>query len=84
MPGRAAMSSLSSVMADIRSTRNHENDAGVSGSDTSAIGGEGRKGASGEGSLSDPAWKNVTSMRSGSGNAKTGETGQNSGSGRTL
>lgn len=85
MAGRAGMTSIAAVKADITSVRIHENDAGISGTDTSAIGGEGRKGVSGDGSLSDPAYKDVRTLASkGSGMAKTGETGMNSGSGKTL
>jgi hypothetical protein len=59
MPGRAALSGIEAAKADIRSTRMHENDAGVSGSDTSEIGNDGRKGASGHGTLDDPMYLRI-------------------------
>lgn len=86
MPGRAGLMSIAEAKADISSTRMHENDTGVSGTDTSMIGGEGRKGASGHGSLDDPTFVNVAEkLKSGHGGmANTGKTGYDSGSGTTI
>jgi len=86
MPGRAAMTSIAEAKSDISSTRLHENDTGVSGTETSAIGGEGRKGASGHGSLDEPAFVNVAErLKSGHGGmANTGQSGYDSGSGTKI
>lgn len=86
MPGRAAMTSISEAKSDISSTRMHENDTGVSGTDTSAIGGEGRKGASGHGSLDEPSFVNVAErLKSGHGGmANSGQTGYDSGAGTKI
>lgn len=80
------MTGISEVKSDISSTRMHENDTGVSGSDTSAIGGAGRKGASGHGSLDDPSYVNVAeALKGGRGSmANTGQTGYDSGAGTTF
>jgi len=64
----------------------HENDSGVSGSDTSAIGGAGRKGASGHGSLDEPTWVDVAAkLKSGHGGmGDSGQMGYDSGAGMTI
>jgi hypothetical protein len=86
MPGRAGLLDIAGAKADISSTRMHENDTGVSGSDTSAIGGEGRKGASGHGSLDEPTFVNVAErLKSGHGGmADSGQTGYDSGAGTKI
>jgi hypothetical protein len=80
------MLTIAEAKADISSTRMHENDTGVSGSDTSAIGGEGRKGASGHGSLDEPTFVNVAErLKSGHGGmANSGQTGYDSGAGTKI
>lgn len=86
MPGRAALMNISEAKSDIASTRMHENDTGISGTDTSAIGGAGRMGASGHGSLDDPMFVNVAEkLKSGHGGmANTGQTGYDSGAGTKI
>jgi hypothetical protein len=86
MPGRAALMSIAEAKADISSTRMHENDTGVSGSDTSTIGGMGRMGASGHGSLDEPTFVNVAErLKSGHGGmANSGQTGYDSGAGTKI
>jgi hypothetical protein len=86
MPGRGALLDISAAKADISSTRMHENDTGVSGSDTSAIGGSGRKGASGHGSLDEPTFLNVAEkLKSGHGGmGDSGQMGYDSGAGMTF
>lgn len=80
MAGQAALGKgISSTKADIMSVRQVTNDSGVGGTDTSAIGGEARKG-----NAEMPMWKDVKSMGRKSGNATTGQTGPNSGYGQTL
>lgn len=86
MAGRAAMTSTSSAMSDISMAKKGDQGQGISGSQTSAIGGAGRMGGSAEGP--DVArhcrvdeeffGKKVN------GNATGGNTGYNSGSGRTF
>jgi len=95
MPGRGALLDIGAAKSDITSVRTHENDTGVSGTDTSAIGGAGRMGASGHGSLDEPAFINVADMLKNTknptnivGNERSpmtsGEIGYDSGSGRTF
>jgi len=80
MAGQATMGkSISSTLSDIHSVRETAHDSGVGGTDTSKIGGEGR-----DGNATMPAWKDVKSMGRGEGNATTGQTGPNSGYGKTL
>lgn len=80
MAGQAVMNKgISSTLADIHSVRQTSHDSGVGGTDTSAIGGEARKG-----NAEMPMWKDVKSMGRKSGNATTGQTGPNSGYGQTL
>lgn len=74
-------------MSDINATRGADNGAGISGSQNSAIGGAGRKGASGEGSLADPSYTRIDTEIVGKGKngmATGGQMGVNSGSGRTF
>jgi len=80
------LANKSSVLGDIHSTRTGSMAAGVMGSETSAIGGEGRRGGAATGGLSEAPKKSVLSMMSGGGTgmANGGKTGYNSGSGRTL
>jgi hypothetical protein len=78
MPGRAALMNIAEAKSDIRSTRDWENDTGVSGSDTSAIGNDGRMGASGHGMLDDPSYLRIDAEilgRPRAGLATTGEQG---------
>jgi hypothetical protein len=88
MPGRAALNDVSGAETDIRSTRmSGHNPAGISGSDTSAIGGEGRKGASGHGSLDEPPFTRIDTEVVGkpmNGLATGGQTGPDAGYGRTF
>lgn len=80
MAGQAALGKgISSTLADIHSVRETAHDSGVGGTDTSAIGGAGRKG-----NAEMPMWKDVKSMGRKSGNASTGQTGPDSGFGQTL
>lgn len=80
MAGQAALGKgIGSTLADIHSVRETAHDSGVGGTDTSAIGGEGRKG-----NAEMPTWKDVKSMGRKSGNATTGQTGPNSGYGQTI
>lgn len=50
MPGRAALTNTGGVLSDMRSIKTGNN-TGVSGSDQSEIGGEGRKGGDANGQL---------------------------------
>jgi hypothetical protein len=87
MAGQSAGRSTSSTMMDINATRGSDNGAGISGSQNSAIGGAGRKGASGEGSLADPMYTRIDSEvvgRGMNGMATGGTTGYDSGFGRTF
>lgn len=87
MAGRGAFLTTGEAMSEIRSTRGSENNAGISGSDTSAIGGAGRKGASGHGSLDEPMWTRIDSQvmsKSLNGMATGGVTGYDFGYGRTF
>lgn len=86
MPGRGAFLTHEEAKSQASAVRTHENDTGVSGTDTSAIGGMGRKGASGHGSLDEPVFIDVAAALKGggSGMATTGETGYDSGAGRTF
>lgn len=59
MPGRGALLDIAAAKSDIRSVRMWENDTGVAGSDTSEIGNDGRKGASGHGMLDDPMYTRI-------------------------
>lgn len=85
MPGRAGLMSIAEAKSDIASTK-MGGDTGVSGSDTSAIGGAGRMGASGHGSLDDPTFVNVAErLKSGHGGmANSGQTGYDSGAGTKI
>jgi hypothetical protein len=85
MSGRSANESISAAKSTIHSLRSGENSAGISGTDTSAIGGEGRKGADGYGSLEMAPTKSITSLAGGgSGKAKKGEMGVGYGEGETF
>ena len=81
MPGRAAMTSLAAVKSDMESVKGGGT-AGVTGSENSEIM-EGRKGASGHGTLDSAATKDVCSMLGGA-MAKKGGTDPNMGNGKTL
>lgn len=83
MAGQSAGQTLESVRGAISSVREA---GGVSEGDTSAIGGMGRKGGAPAG---EPDWaphKNIADefMAKRGGNATTGQTGPDSGSGRTF
>lgn len=83
MPGRAALTSVDAAMSDIRSTRKGEHNAGISGSDTSEIGGAGRKG----GPMTDPPYTRIDAQVMGkamNGMATGGVTGYDAGFGRTF
>lgn len=82
MAGQSAGSGLGMVHSNISMIRER---GGVSAEDTSAIGGAGRKGGAGEGPEVAPH-KNICDefMSKMSGNASTGQTGPNSGSGKTF
>lgn len=87
MPGRAALTSVEGAMSDIRGTRKGENAAGISGTDTSEIGGAGRKGADGNGRLEMAPHHNICDEVVGkpmNGTATGGTTGYDSGFGRTF
>jgi hypothetical protein len=74
-------------MSDIRGTRGMDNGAGQLGTETSAIGGSGRRGGSGEGGLSDPPYTRIDAEVVGKGMnglAEGGTTGYDSGFGRTF
>ena len=88
MAGRAAMTGTSDALADIHNTRmpGHNND-GVSGTSTSEIGGPGRKGASGHGTLDEPRFTRIDAEVLGkpmNGLATGGQMGPDSGYGRTF
>ena len=59
MPGRAGLMTITEAKGDIHSLRSGENDTGVAGTDTSAIGNDGRMGASGHGTLDDPSYLRI-------------------------
>lgn len=82
MSGQSALNSVSSVKSTISSLHTM---GGVTASDTSAIGGSGRKGGPGEGPEIAPH-KNICDefMASMGGEATGGVTGYNSGSGKTT
>lgn len=82
MAGQASGKSTSSVMNEISSIREK---GGVTASETSAIGGAGRKGGAAEGPEVAPH-KNICSDFLGrmGGNATTGTTGYDSGYGHTT
>jgi hypothetical protein len=87
MPGRAALNSVDGAMTDIRGTKKGDRGQGISGDQTSAIGGAGRMGMSGEGSLADPMYTRIDKEVIGkgmNGTATGGMTGYNSGDGRTF
>src|ERR1700722_5357736 len=87
MAGQSAGRSTSSTMSDINATRGTDNGAGISGSQNSAIGGTGRKGASGEGTLADPMYTRIDAEVVGkgmNGMADGGQMGVDSGFGRTF
>ena len=86
MPGRAALLGTGSAMSDINTCKKGDQGQGISGMQTSAIGGAGRMGGSAEGGDAAPH-KNVAEEFFGkkvNGNATGGNTGYNSGSGRTF
>lgn len=86
MPGRASLLDISGAKSDIAATRGADNGAGISGMETSMIGGAGRKGGSGEGGLSEAPTTRVDTefMSKINGMATGGEMGYDSGSGRTF
>jgi hypothetical protein len=87
MPGRAALNSVDGAETDIRSAKKGDQGQGISGSQTSEIGGAGRKGMSGEGSLSDPMYTRIDGQvlsKPMNGMATGGNTGYVSGDGRTF
>ena len=87
MAGRAAMMDTSGALSDIRATRGANNGMGISGDATSAIGGEGRRGASGHGSLDNPSYTRIDTQvvnNPMNGIANGGKTGYVSGDGRTF
>ena len=79
MAGRAAMTGIGAVKSDISSTSGHLVNDGISGSETSAIGGMARRG-----NPKDLPMKDVCTMGNKGGNASTGQTGYGSGSGKEL
>ena len=87
MPGRAALNSVDGAMTDIRMSKKGDEGQGISGEQTSAIGGAGRMGMSGEGSLADPPYTRIDAQvinKKMNGMATGGTTGYDSGSGRTF
>lgn len=87
MAGRSATQGLESVRRDVASVKASDwNDTGISGSDNSPIGGDGRKGGDAKGELKLPACKRIDdewAAKQG-GNALTGEQGQGVGHGKTM
>lgn len=84
MAGQAAGNTLESVRSAAKSVREH---GGVYEAEGSAIGGEGRKGSDGYGKSEWAPHKNIADefMKTGSqGKATTGQTGPNSGHGKTI
>jgi hypothetical protein len=85
MPGRAALTGIDAAKADIASVRMNETPAGVGGTgEYSAIGGAGRKGADGDGSLSEPMYTRIDAEHSSEGMATKGEQGVGYGVGKTF
>lgn len=82
MAGQSSGSSLGMVHSNIAAIRER---GGISAEDTSAIGGMGRKGGAAEGPEPAPH-KNICEefMSKQGGNATTGQTGPNSGYGKTF
>jgi hypothetical protein len=82
MAGQSAGQTLSSVKSAINEVKSM---GGVTGTETSMIGGAGRRGGAGEGPEMAPH-KNVCAefLASMGGEANTGQTGENSGSGKTF
>jgi hypothetical protein len=71
----------------MRSVRKGENTAGISGTDTSAIGGEGRRGGDGYGQLANPMYTRIDGevlSKPMNGMATGGKLGYVSGMGRTF
>lgn len=83
MAGQSAGNSLSSVHGAISSIRER---GGISDSETSMIGGAGRKGSDGNGQNVMAPHKNIATefMSKSGGNASTGQTGPNSGHGKEF
>ena len=87
MPGRAALLEVAGAKSDIRSMRGSENDAGISGTDTSRIGLMGRAGGDAYGALADPMYTRIDAEVVGkamNGMATGAQMGFDSGSGRTF
>jgi hypothetical protein len=83
MSGRSANDSIESAKRTIKSL--YQGVAGVGGSEeeTSKIGGMARMGADAEGKLSEAPHHNIAAEHRSEGNASTGQTGMDSGYGRT-
>lgn len=84
MAGQSAGQTIESVRGAISSIKEM---GGISEMETSAVGGAGRKGGNAEGGPQDWApHKNICDefMAKRSGNASTGQTGPNSGNGKTF
>lgn len=87
MAGRSANMGVDGSMSDIRSTKKSDQGQGISGDQTSAIGGAGRMGMSGEGSLADPIYTRIDDQvvkKPMNENAEGGMTGYSFGFGRTF
>jgi hypothetical protein len=81
MAGQSAGNSISSVMGAINSIKTH---GGISDSETSAVGGAGRKGGAAEGPETAKSHRIYEEFKGRmGGEANTGTTGYNSGSGHT-
>jgi len=81
MAGRAANNTIGTVMSDINAIKG-PGMSGVSGSETSPIGGMGRKGGTADGMM--PVYKDVCNLMNETGNATRQDTGPGAGSGKTL
>ena len=81
MAGRSANMTIGGIMSDINSIKG-PGMSGVSGTEMSSIGGEGRKGGAADGMM--PVYKDVCKLMEGGGDAKGQQTGPGAGSGKTL
>lgn len=82
MAGQSSGRSISSTLSDIHSICSH---SGTMDDEGSKIGGEGRMGSDGDGRLEMAPSKDVTKLWGGrKGKATSGQTGYNSGSGKSL
>lgn len=83
MAGQSALKSTGSVKGEIASIKER---GGISMEETSAIGGAGRRGSDGHGQMVMAPYHRVDTefMSKTGGSASTGQTGPNSGSGKTF